>query len=275
MRAWSEAETARFLRVPGPADDKRTRGVVALRTGSARYPGAAVLGVEAAWRTGSGLVRYAGGAVEAVLARRPETVIGADGENHVDAWVIGSGTDPADRTDAERDALCAVLRGPTPVVVDAGALDLVDGAAAPVVITPHAGEFGRLRARNGLDPHAASADGVRADQAAETATLLGCVVLLKGARTVVAAPDGTTILTGVAPGWLATAGTGDVLAGVLGALLAANPGASLAETAASAAVLHALAGSIASGARDGAPGHPIVALDVAEALPSAVGELLA
>ncbi|MFY9714481.1 MAG: NAD(P)H-hydrate dehydratase, partial [Microbacterium sp.] len=60
VREWSRADTIPFLRVPSPADDKYSRGVVALRTGSAAYPGAAVLGVEAAWRAGAGYVRHVG-----------------------------------------------------------------------------------------------------------------------------------------------------------------------------------------------------------------------
>src|SRR5690349_16548095 len=124
-REWTQADTAGFLRVPAADDDKYSRGVVALRTGSAAYPGAAVLGVEAAWRAGSGYVRYAGEASDAVLARRPETVVGSDlGRTRVDAWVIGSGTDAARRSPEEQEALRCILSGSAPVVVDAGALDL-------------------------------------------------------------------------------------------------------------------------------------------------------
>ncbi|MBQ9918603.1 MAG: hypothetical protein IJO71_15580, partial [Microbacterium sp.] len=95
-RDWTGHDAARTLRRPTDADDKYSRGVVGLRTGSTRYPGAAVLGVEAAWRTGTGMVRYLGPAraQDLVLQRRPETVT-ADGR--VQAWVIGSGTDAAER----------------------------------------------------------------------------------------------------------------------------------------------------------------------------------
>src|SRR5690606_32743130 len=99
IRVWTREDTAGFLRVPTAEDDKYSRGVVAVRTGSAAYPGAAVLGVEAAWRAGAGYVRYLGGAADAVIARRPETVAGGDiGRTRADAWVIGSGTDAAHRT---------------------------------------------------------------------------------------------------------------------------------------------------------------------------------
>lgn len=298
IRVWTREDTAGFLRVPTAEDDKYSRGVVAVRTGSAAYPGAAVLGVEAAWRAGAGYVRYLGGAADAVIARRPETVAGGDiGRTRADAWVIGSGTDAAHRTPEEQAVLQRILAGDAPVVVDAGALDLARGAAAPLVLTPHAGELARLRMALGLGEDADAADAAepavpeeqRIAEVVETARALDAVVLRKGARTIIAAPEphvaaaqeaGTgesapqAILVANGPTWLSTAGTGDVLAGVIGALLAANLGRPLAETAAAAVWLHGHAAGLASGARDGVAGHPIVALDVAEALPAAIAELL-
>lgn len=275
VREWSSADTARLLRVPDQGDDKYSRGVVALRTGSNAYPGAAVLGVEAAWRAGAGYVRFVGEgrAADAVIARRPETVAAPDiGRTRVGAWIIGSGTDAADRSPDEERALRDILSGSVPVVVDAGALDLAPTASAPLVVTPHAGEFARLRELLGLPPEGA---GDRAVDAAETTQALGRTVLLKGATTLVAASDGARVLSvASAPAWLATAGAGDVLAGVIGALLAAAPDASVAEVAASAAWLHGHAATLASGSAAGAHGHPIVALDVAEALPAAIEDLL-
>ncbi|KJL30981.1 ADP-dependent NAD(P)H-hydrate dehydratase [Microbacterium azadirachtae] len=289
-RVWTGRDVRRLLRVPGDRDDKRSRGVVALRTGSDAYPGAAVLGVEGAWRAGCGYVRYVGPrrAADLVLARRPETVATTPDADAVlaDVWVIGSGTDATTRPDSETSALRALLAGSDPVVVDAGALDLLPATAAPVIATPHAGEFLRLRATVGLaglssdtlqDP-AARAEAVR-----ETAEALGGAVLLKGATTLVA--DATAVIAvGTGTPWLATAGTGDVLGGVLGAIVAADRAAggttSLAELAATAAWLHGVAGRIASGteaasgAGEGGPAHPIVALDVADALPAAVALVL-
>lgn len=271
LREWTRTDTVGFVRVPGAEDDKYSRGVVGLRTGSAAYPGAAVLSVEAAWRAGAGYVRYLGGAPEAVLARRPETVIGGElGRTRVDAWVIGSGTDAAHRDETEREALVGILAGEAPVVVDAGALDLVGEATAPLLLTPHAGELTRLRSARGLGDAATRLDAVRS-----TADAVGATVLLKGSQTLIAAPGGDTIAVTGAPSWLATAGTGDVLAGILGTLLAANPGRALAESAAAAAWLHAAAGARAAGAIDGAIGHPVVALDVAEALPLTIADLWA
>lgn len=275
VREWHVGDTARFIRVPRPGDDKFSRGVVALRTGSTEYPGAAVLGVEAAWRTGVGFVRYAGGATAAVLARRPETVVHADSTRlRVDAWVIGSGTDAATRSADEAGALRELVEGTVPVVVDAGALDLAGTATAPLLLTPHAGEFARLCAAQGITAPPKGDEDARIAQLRAAAAALGQVMLLKGSRTLVADPHGEVLSVTGAPAWLATAGAGDVLAGVLGALVAANPGAALAEVAAAGAWLHGNAAAIAAGTDRGAVGHPIVALDVAEALPAAVGSLL-
>lgn len=275
VRDWSRDDSAPFVRVPGPSDDKYSRGVVGLRTGSSAYPGAAVLGVEAAWRAGAGFVRYigAGRAADAVMARRPETVVAAHADGaRVGAWVIGSGTDATQRTADDERELHGILDGHLPVVVDAGALDLAPGAAAPLLLTPHGGEFERLRDRLGLHPEAD-----RARAAAGMAAALGATVLLKGAETLIASAEGVVIRVASGTGWLATAGTGDVLAGVLGAFLAANPDEDIAEVAAAGAWLHGHAARIASETVGGVvgPGHPIVALDVAEALPRAIADLLA
>lgn len=269
IRSWEADDARRVLRFPTARDDKYSRGVVGVRTGSRRFPGAAVLGVEAAWRTGVGMVRYLGPGrpTRLVLARRPETVTVS---GRVQAWVIGSGTAADDRTDEETAVLRRILGSAAPVVVDAGALDLALGAEAPIVVTPHAGEHARLRERLGLDPATAAQPG----SAAETARGLDAVVLLKGATTVVAAPDGWECRIPAPTFWLATAGTGDVLAGVAGALAAgavahALP-VSLAEAVATAAWLH---GHAAKRASDAVGGGPITALDVAEHLPSIVAEL--
>ncbi|MEV8241246.1 ADP/ATP-dependent (S)-NAD(P)H-hydrate dehydratase [Microbacterium testaceum] len=277
-KEWTGEDCSRALRRPTARDDKYSRGVVGLRTGSTRYPGAAMLGVEAAWRTGTGMVRYLGSerAQDLVLQRRPETVT-ADGR--VQAWVIGSGTDAAERDAAETAALRGLLNGDLPVVVDAGALDLVVGASAPVIVTPHARELDRLRSDLGLPSMDATDDDAREDAARETAAAFGGVVLLKGATTIVATADGWTRRVRAGTPWLATAGTGDVLAGVLGAVTAGAVAEDrvgledLAACAATAAWLHGTAGRAASGIHGGA-GGPITALDVAEALPRVIAEVL-
>lgn len=277
---WTAAEAARSLRRPTAGDDKYSRGVIGLRTGSDAYPGAAVLGVEAAWRTGTGMVRYLGPsrAADLVLQRRPETVT-ADGR--VQAWVIGSGTDAASRDVRETAELRGILGGAVPVVVDAGALELAPAASAPVLVTPHASEHAKLREALDLPP----AGDDRPAAARETAAALGAAVLLKGSTTIVATPGGWCASVEAGTPWLATAGTGDVLGGIAGALVASAQAAAeaasasldpedLGPLAASAAWLHGRAGRLAA-ASAGHDGGPITALDVAGALPRAVAELLA
>ena len=287
---WTAEHAAGVLRMPTASDDKYSRGVLGVRTGSERYPGAAVLGVEAAHRTGLGMVRYLGPErpTALVLARRPETVT-ADGR--VQAWLIGSGTDASERRAAETRARRDLLAGEVPVVVDAGALDLVADAPggapwrAPVVVTPHDRELARLRDAAGLPAVDLTGPGVdRTAAAVDTARALGVTVLLKGARTVVATPAGVARTVTSPTPWLATAGTGDVLGGILGALVAGAAGAAetadatgaldveaLGALAATAALVHGRAAAAASAAR---AGGPITALDVAEAVASVIGALL-
>lgn len=279
---WTAEDTRGILRMPVGTDDKYSRGVLGVRTGSTRYPGAAVLGVEAAWRTGLGMVRYLGPAraEDLVLASRPETVAA---EGRVQAWLIGSGTDAAERTESEGEALRGILDGELPVVVDAGALDLATVGRAPRVLTPHAREHDRLREMLGLPKVDAEADiSARVAATRETAVVARATVLLKGAVTVVATPADWVRTVDAGTPWLATAGTGDVLGGVLGAVMAAaNAGdaqisdaAQLGVIAATGAWLHGRAGVVAASTRGGARGGPITALDVAHALPTVVAETL-
>ena len=294
--AWQAVDAAALLLAPGREDHKYSRGVLGVRTGSASYPGAAVLGAEAAWHTGVGLVRYFSptddvasdsglpSPAAAVLAVRPETVFSGDrGEDRArcDAWLIGSGTDPAARSFGEHEALLALLAGSAPVVVDAGALGLVAAQrpTAPVIVTPHQGEFSTLWASSGLDP-AGAEERPPEHRASILAAHLGVTVLLKGARSLIAAPSGEVFGHGPATPWLATAGTGDVLAGILGALVATHSkrvrddGLLLAKLGATAAMLHDDAARLASGDHKASgSGGPITALDVAQALPSAVAAL--
>ncbi|MGJ0202543.1 NAD(P)H-hydrate dehydratase [Leucobacter sp. gxy201] len=298
---WDETRTAAWLRVPGADDHKYRRGVLGARTGSAAYPGAAVLGVAAAWRAGIGMVRYVPpvevrradhglpSPAAAVLAAHPETVFGEGSGRPCDAWLIGSGTDAATRPDAETSELRAMLTGDAPVVVDAGALGLTaeiarsGEALAPAVLTPHFGEFTGLWVAAGLgETPDAGSQRSRAAGVARLAEALGATVLLKGSVTITAAPGAAPVLVGPATAWLATAGTGDVLAGTLGALVAAHADAVrqdpalLAELGAAAAHLHDAAARIASGGiDDAAEGRPITALDAAHALPAAFARLRA
>lgn len=278
-REWDAAAVRACLHPPGSRDDKYSRGVVGVRTGSSEYPGAAVLSVTGAWRAGAGMVRYLGPepARSLVLAHRPETVAMP---GRVACWLVGSGTDAARRTLAEEHALRSILSGTAPVVVDAGALDLAPGSTAPIVITPHAGEWNRLRVALGLPEVAGDAgDAVREEALVETARAVHAVVLLKGAVTLVADPSGAVRRVRSGTPWLATAGTGDVLGGAIAAVLAAHwtagahQPADLADAAASAAWLHGRAGTLAARRGPEGPG-PVTALDVADALPRAVAEAL-
>ncbi|MHA7987191.1 ADP-dependent NAD(P)H-hydrate dehydratase [Rathayibacter sp. CAU 1779] len=277
---WTLDDCRDWIAVPGVDDDKYSRGVLGMVTGSDRYPGAAVLGAEAAARTGVGMIRYVGDDVPAalILQRRPEVVtVGG----RVQAWLLGSGMDAAHRDPAATDRLRSALAEGVPAVIDAGALDLVSEARGPVVVTPHYRELSRLLADGGVT---ASASDIAADPAAwaaRAARATGTVVLLKGHVTHVAAPSGEVVdvSTGPDAGWLATAGSGDVLGGILGALVAtqadavADGGAdALARLAATAAALHGAAAALASSRQ---AGGPIAALDVADAVSTAIGTALA
>ncbi|WP_156252193.1 NAD(P)H-hydrate dehydratase [Pseudactinotalea terrae] len=267
------ADAADLWPVPGFADHKYTRGVLGVLAGSAGYPGAAVLCTGGALRTGCGMVRYLGPerAEQLVLSRWPEVV---PGSGRVQAYVVGPGIGPDD--DARRAEIAATIetavRDAVGLVVDAGALDLLPPgeqlAGVRVVLTPHAGELATLLGARGeqIDREAVEQDPRR--WAARAAELTGATVLLKGATTVVVAPDGETYAQADGTGWLATAGSGDVLAGILGALLAGLPDVSVARVAALAALVHGRAGRAASN------GAPIVATDVVDALPATIRALL-
>ena len=264
------------VRLPRFEDSKYSRGVVGLVTGSQRYPGAAVLTASAAARANTGMVRYLGPerAQNMVLAALPEAVIG---KGHVQSWVVGSGVPEASVEgtdgDMQRDTIAALLKhyalgsedenkdayDMPPIVVDAGALDLLpERVPGQVVITPHAGEMAKLLNRfetaastaEHADSHEPyTADDVRLNPLASAKRaheLTGATVLLKGAVTIVVDED-HVYASGSAPAWLGTAGAGDVLAGLTGALLAQQDDvATTGETVASAAYLHGLAAAIAS-----------------------------
>jgi len=276
-REWTAEDSAEWIAVPSAGDDKYTRGVLGVITGSTDYPGAAVLGVEAAWRAGAGMVRYIGPrrASTAVLAQRPETVTVA---GRVQGWLVGSGIDPHRRSFVLQGDLQHALASRLPVVLDAGGLDLVGSHTAPTVITPHARELATLLTTREID---ASAADVRADPAAwaeRAARELGVVVLLKGAVTRIVDPDRDAYTVTAPTHWLATAGSGDILGGILGALVATNHAVLavdadvLAKLAATAAWVH---GEAARRASDAVGGGPIVALDIATSVPAVIGSLLA
>lgn len=273
---WTGGDASRWLAEPDRDDDKYRRGVLGVMTGSIDYPGAAVLGVEAAHRTGVGMVRYSGprSVRSAVLARRPETVTVP---GRVQAWLLGSGIDAGHRPFMLSGELQHALASGVPVVLDAGGLDLVGTHTAPTVITPHARELAGLLVSRDIE---VTLEEVRADPATwadRAAHELGVAVLLKGAVTYVCDPEGIRLTVTASTHWLASAGTGDVLGGILGALVATHhdrldsDASAITMLAATAAYVHSEAARHASEAWGGGP---VVALDVAEHVPAVIGALL-
>ncbi len=242
LLGFDAADVAARWPTPGPRDDKYTQGVTGVLAGSATYPGAAILCTGAAVATHSGMVRYAGSAAAEVVSHWPEVIAVTDfaDAGRVQAWVVGPGFGTGDGSAA---VLRSVLETELSVIVDADALtilskspDLVRGRSAPTVLTPHAGEFERLA---GSPPGVDRVGAVRG-----LAKDLGTTVLLKGNVTIIAEPDGTAYLNPAGQSWAATAGSGDVLSGVIAALLAA--GLAPAEAAAAAAFVHARAADLAA-----------------------------
>jgi hydroxyethylthiazole kinase-like uncharacterized protein yjeF len=281
-----------LLPQPGGDSDKYRRGVAGIVAGSERFTGAAALAVGGAIRGGAGMVRLVSAAPAVAVVRLlwPEAVITVTGQDipagedvhaagRVQAWVVGPGMGTDDQA---RDRLAAVLASDVPVLVDADGLTLLAAHKgllsrdAPTLLTPHAGELGRLL---GADP--ADVESRRLEHARKAAASLGATVLLKGSTTVIATPDGRSAATqagttqddagqdgvsedGLPPvrvnstgtSWLATAGTGDVLSGLAGSLLA--QGLEVGEAAAAAAYLHGLAARLAAA---GAGARPAPAVE--------------
>jgi ADP-dependent NAD(P)H-hydrate dehydratase / NAD(P)H-hydrate epimerase len=262
------ADVAARWPAPGPKDDKYTQGVTGILAGSATYPGAAVLCTGAAVAATSGMVRYAGSAGQQVLSHWPEVIAAptAGAAGRVQAWAVGPGlgTD-----DAGASALWFALDTDLPVIVDADALtilaahpDLVVNRGAPTVLTPHAGEFERLAGSPPGDDRVAATRRL-ADQ-------FGATVLLKGNVTITAEPGGPVYLNPAGQAWAATAGSGDVLSGVIGALLAA--GLPTGEAAAAAAFVHARAANL-SAADPGPRAVPTSASRILAHIRSAIARL--
>ncbi len=277
VRRLDHDDIAALWPVPVASDDKYSRGVLGVVAGGESYPGAAVLSVTAAAESGAGMVRYVGTPTPTGLVRAavPEAVHGV---GRVQAWLVGPGLDTqalGEDAAAQLGAAREALAGAEPVVVDAGGLDLLDAevlekrSEAVTLLTPHAGECARLLTR--LGPDEVTREQVEARPLAHAralAELTGATVLLKGATTIVVPPgEGAPAWSQAdAPPWLATAGAGDVLAGLLGTLLAAGLPADLAG--ALGALVHGVAADRAN------PGGPVRALAVAHGIPMAVAHLL-
>lgn len=255
VEALQAVDVGRLLPRPAPDAQKYERGVVGVRAGSSEYPGAALLSVAGAGSGLCGMVRFVGdpAVTDRVRATHPEVV----GAGRVQAWVVGSGGGSQ-----AGEELAAALGDGVPTVVDADALSHLEAhpPGPTSVLTPHAGELSRM-----LGVERATIESAPLVHARRAAATYGCVVLLKGRRTVVAEPGGRARVTGTGVPWLATAGTGDVLGGLVGALLAA--GLPAYDAASVGSWLHGAAAGLAS------RGGPVVAGEVARAIPDAVRSL--
>ena len=275
-KKWSTKDAKKCITVPSDLDNKYSRGVLGVITGSAQYPGAAVLTTSAAAATGLGMIRfYASSGLDHLVLHKTPSVVCHPG--NVSAWIVGSGIDSRKYSLFStwlryRHFKSLKIQG-VPTVLDAGALDLAGKLNQPTVITPHSGELARLLSRRGVLVTAEAIEGNPKKWVVTAAKTLGVTVLLKGSRTYVA-NDSLLIELPAATPWLATAGTGDVLTGILGALVATNlieilnDSDRLASLAASAALIHANAAKSASG------GGPISAESIIDAISRAISQLL-
>jgi hydroxyethylthiazole kinase-like uncharacterized protein yjeF len=283
LRRLEAADLAVLLPRPARRAHKYSRGVLGVVAGSPAYPGAAVLACRGALSAGVGMVRYVGPPEVADLIRGscPEVVCstGTVAETHVQAWLVGSGMDGKDKDEMQRvrDAIDSGL----PTVADAGALPVLPDVLAPqVVLTPHAGELATLLQRLGADLDREAVEASTLAAVRRAAGLTEATVLLKGASTLVASPYQDFYSQSEGTPWLATAGSGDVLAGIIGALLAQvgsdvgrfrgmgiDPDERWAAIAAMGASLHGLAGASA------AAGGPLTAGRIGDALPEIWGKV--
>ena len=276
LKKWSARDTSRCIITPSDLDHKYSRGVLGIITGSAQFPGVAVLTTAAASATGVGMVRFhsSSGLAHLVLHTTPSAVVQP---GKVAAWLVGSGIDAkkySDFTTWLRHRWFKLIRlQSVPTILDAGALSLAGSLEQPTVITPHSGELATLLSSRGVHVTAEAIEGDSKKWVQFAAQTLGVTVLLKGSTTYVA-NDEVLIQLPVATPWLATAGGGDVLAGIMGALVATNAIEildyynHLAYVAASAAYIHNQAAERASG------GAPINAEAIITAIPATMARLL-
>ncbi len=249
------------LSTPGPHSQKYTRGLVVVLEG--RMPGAARLASNAALHGGAGYVVRVGkddGQGPNAIVHRPLAEFDELLEDErTGAVVIGPGLGREGEVSERLDAAIASTR---PLVLDGDALSLIGrdvdrlkGRSAPTCLTPHSGEFDRMFGKG---------DGSKIDRTLAAAVETGAVIVHKGGDTVIATPQGEVrVYSGGSP-WLSTAGTGDVLAGLLGARLA---GGAVPLAAAEAAVwLHGRAAQLA--------GPAFAADDLIPCLPRAIAECL-
>ncbi|MEJ6576972.1 MAG: NAD(P)H-hydrate dehydratase [Actinomycetota bacterium] len=273
---WKAAKSKKCLVVPKSYDHKYSRGVLGVITGSAQYPGAAVLSTKAAVATGIGMVRFysSSGLAHLVLHESPEVVVQPGA---VTTWLAGSGI-VEDRFDDYTTWLRhrwfkVIERQSVPTVLDAGALGLAGKLSQPTLITPHAGELSRILKKLGTNVSADEISDYPIEWASEVANQLDVTVLLKGSKSVVVNNEIQIQLPAATP-WLATAGSGDVLGGIIGAIAASNEieilnsDSRFAEIAASASFIHDQSARLAS------KGGPISASSIITRIPEAVRKIL-
>jgi len=276
LKKWTSKDARKCVIVPSDLDNKYSRGVLGVITGSAQYPGAAVLTTSAAAATGIGMIRFypSSGLDHLVLHSTPSVVVFP---GNVSAWIVGSGIDSRKYSSFStwlryRHFRSLKIQG-VPTVLDAGALHLAGKLEQPTLITPHSGELARLLNSRGVSVTSEAIEGNPKKWVETAAKTLGVTVLLKGSRTYVA-NDWALIELPVATPWLATAGTGDVLSGIIGALVAThlieilNDSDYLAPLAATAALIHANA------AKNASRGGPISAESIIPEIAGAITQIL-
>ena len=276
VKKWTSKDAKKCIAVPSDLDNKYSRGALGVITGSAQYPGAAVLTTSAAAATGVGMIRFypSSGLDHLVLHSTPSVVVFP---GNVSAWIVGSGIDARKYSSwttwlRYRHFKSLKIQG-VPTVLDAGAIHLAGKLEQPTVITPHSGELARLLNSRGVSVTTEAIEGNPRKWVVTASKTLGVTVLLKGSRTYVA-NDSVLIELPVATPWLATAGTGDVLTGILGSLVATNfieilnNKNRLAELAATAALIHATA------AKNGSAGGPISAESIIPEITGVIKSLL-
>jgi hydroxyethylthiazole kinase-like uncharacterized protein yjeF len=275
-KKWTAKDASKCIITPSDLDHKYSRGVLGVITGSAQYPGAAVLATAAASATGIGMIRFhsSSGLAHLVLHTTPSVVVQP---GKVTAWLVGSGIEAKKYSDIttwlrHRWFKLTTLQS-VPTVLDAGALHLAGSLEQPTLITPHSGELSKLLITRGISVSSEAIEGNPKKWVQEAADVLGVTVLLKGSTTYIA-NDSVLIELPTATPWLATAGSGDVLAGIIGALIGTNTVEilndynHLAAVAATGAFIHARAADVASN------GGPIKAEAIILAIPRVISGLI-
>lgn len=275
-KKWSAKDSARCILIPSELDHKYSRGTLGVITGSAQYPGAAVLTTSAALATGLGALRFhsSSGLAHLVLHKTPEALVQP---GPVTAWIAGSGIDGRKYENFStwlRHRWFKLLQlQSVPTLLDAGSLYLAGKLNQPTLITPHAGELSKLLSLHGISASSELIEANPQEWVLRASSALGVTVLLKGSITYVAHKDYLIELPKATP-WLATAGSGDALAGIIGALIATNyieilnDSNRLADIAATGAFIHNRAALAASG------GGPITASSLIAEIQQIVTKLL-